>query len=176
MRTVRNPHIQLQPAVDQLRGRSLPQMIRRPLPVAPLTVRPPLPVRYPEMSVTEMRIYQMLSLLFVLIPLVAGVDKFFYSITDWDRYVPTLLTSIHIAPHPVMMAVGVLEIAIACLVAINPRIGSLAMLLMLGGIILDLLALPRQLHVVLLDCCLCVSALCLFLLASKQQMLRRSSL
>jgi hypothetical protein len=148
-------------------------MLRPPLPEQPLLVRPPLPVRREQMSITELRIYQILRLMFVLIPLVAGVDKFYYAITDWDRYVPTLLTSMHIEAHPIMVFAGLIEIAVALLVAFKPRVGALAMIGMLGGIMLDLLAIPRQLHIILLNCCLCVSSLCLFLLASKQEMLQR---
>jgi hypothetical protein len=142
----------------------------------PRLVRPPLPVRREQMSVTERRIYQILHLMFFLIPLVAGADKFFYAITDWDRYVPTLLTSMHIEAHPIMVAAGVIEIAVALLIAVKPRVGALVMIGLLGGIMLDLIAIPRQLHIILLDCCLCVSSLCLFLLASKDEMLRQMDL
>ncbi len=172
MQTLRPGRIQTvtQPATR----RSLPLMLRPPMPVdSPIILRPPLPVRKEQMTVTEVRVYQMLRIMFVLIPLVAGSDKFFYSITDWDRYIPSLLTSIHIPAHPVMIAAGIFEIGIAILVAVKPRVGAIAILVMLGGIILDLLAIPRQLHIILLDLCLCVFSLCLFLLASKQEMLRR---
>jgi hypothetical protein len=148
-------------------------MLRPPLPEQPLLVRPPLPVRREQMSVTELRIYQILRLMFVLIPLVSGIDKFFYAITDWDRFVPTLLTSMHIEAHPIMVTAGLIEIAVALFIAVKPRVGALLMMAMFGGIMLDLIAIPRQLHIILLDCCLCVSSLCLFLLASKDEMLRR---
>ncbi len=153
--------------------RSLPHMLRPPLPEQPLLIRPPLPARREQMSVTEMRIYQILRLMFVLIPLVAGTDKFFYAITDWDRFVPTVLTSMHIEAHSIMVAAGLIEIGVALLIAVKPRVGALVMIAMLGGTMLDLLAIPRQLHIILLDCCLCVSSLCLFLLACKAEMLRR---
>jgi hypothetical protein len=163
----------MQSVIQPPTRRSLPHVLRPPLTKQPLLVRPPLPVRREQMTVTELRIYQMLRLMFVLIPLVAGADKFFYSITDWDRYVPTLLTSMHIDAHTLMIFAGSIEIVVALLIAIKPRIGALAMIGMLAGIMLDLLAIPRQLHIILLDCCLCVSSLCLFLLASKHEMLRR---
>ncbi len=137
----------------------------------PTVFQPIAPYKLEQFSITELRIYQLLRAMYVLVPLVAGVDKFFYSITDWDRYVPTAITSMHIPSHEIMVAVGVVEVIIACIVAINPRVGALAVMVMLSGIIADLFALPRQLPIALLDACLCVGALCLFLLASRKAML-----
>ncbi len=126
------------------------------------------------MTITELRIAYILSCLFVLIPLIAGIDKFFHVITDWDQYVsPVVIDLTHIPAHTIMLLAGPVEILVGLTVAFNARIGSLALIAMLLGIVADLLTMPKQLHLVSLDLSLAICACCLYMLSDKAKDLER---
>ena len=101
----------------------------------------------------------------VSVPLLAGIDKYFNFITDWERYVsPALRPFIPMSPKTVMHCAGVAEIAVGLTVAAKPRAGSLLLSLMLGGIILNLLTMKKEKHIASLDACLACFALVFALL------------
>jgi hypothetical protein len=103
--------------------------------------------------------------IFTLVPLVAGIDKFFNFLTTWEKYAsPFFMQFIPLSAHQVMLLSGPIEIAIGLLVAIKPRLGALAVAAMLFGIMVNLLTMPDQLHLALLDCSLGVLALALFVM------------
>ena len=55
--------------------------------------------------------YQILRLGFTVAPIVAGLDKFFHLLVNWDQYLPgtvNALTGGH--GHQLMLVVGVIEI------------------------------------------------------------------
>src|SRR5262245_27851660 len=52
-----------------------------------------------------------LRLVYGVIPIVAGLDKFFNLLTDWQQYLGPLLRNGPLAPATVMHIVGVIEIA-----------------------------------------------------------------
>src|SRR5438046_8695133 len=55
--------------------------------------------------------YRILHFGFTVAPILAGLDKFFHLLVNWDQYLPGVVTRIsHIPPHTVMRAVGVNEI------------------------------------------------------------------
>jgi uncharacterized membrane protein YphA (DoxX/SURF4 family) len=57
------------------------------------------------------QIYIPLRLTYGLVPLVAGVDKFFNLLTDWSKYLPADAASIlPISPATFMYLVGIIEI------------------------------------------------------------------
>ncbi len=67
--------------------------------------------------------YQILHLAFVVAPIVAGVDKFFHLLVNWDLYLAPLVNRIlggH--GHAFMLVVGVIEIVAGFGVAFRPRI------------------------------------------------------
>src|SRR6187551_3730456 len=67
--------------------------------------------------------YQILRLGFTVAPILAGLDKFFHLLVNWDQYLPPVvnnLTGGH--GHQLMLAVGVIEIVAGVGVAIKPRI------------------------------------------------------
>jgi hypothetical protein len=72
--------------------------------------------------------YQAWSILyvsFIVGPLVAGLDKFFSRLGDWGQYVaPRLAHLVHGRVEPAVQAAGVIEIAVALVVAVSPRIGG----------------------------------------------------
>src|SRR5437868_6119204 len=73
---------------------------------------------------------------FVALPILAGLDKFFHLLGNWDRYLAPLVTQIlPVTAHTFMLMVGVIEIAAGVLVALYPRIGAYVVALWLWGII-----------------------------------------
>jgi hypothetical protein len=83
--------------------------------------------------------YQTLHFGYVLLPLIAGIDKFTEYLADWDKYLaPVVSKSLGVAAHSCMMAVGVIEIVASLLVAFFPRIGAYVVAGWLAGIILNL--------------------------------------
>jgi hypothetical protein len=99
---------------------------------------------------------------FIALPILAGLDKFFHVLVDWDRYLAPLVAQIlHVSAHPFMLAVGVIEIAAGILVALYPRIGAYVVALWLWGIIVNLLLIPGYYDVALRDFGLSLGALAL---------------
>src|SRR3954470_21871865 len=69
--------------------------------------------------------YQILHLAFVVAPVVAGLDKFFHILVNWDMYLaPAIANLSPIGGHGLMLVIGVIEMAAGILVAIKPRIGA----------------------------------------------------
>ena len=57
-------------------------------------------------------IYVPLRLIYGLVPVVAGLDKFLNLLTDWGRYLPPFLSQVlPVSPTTFLHAVGVIEIA-----------------------------------------------------------------
>jgi uncharacterized membrane protein YphA (DoxX/SURF4 family) len=71
-------------------------------------------------------IYVPLRLVYGLVPIVAGADKFFNLLTDWSKYLPGAVAQrLPVSPAQFMMAVGVIEIVAGLLVlALLPRLGA----------------------------------------------------
>jgi hypothetical protein len=69
--------------------------------------------------------FRILHVGFVVAPILAGLDKFFEVLVDWDRYLAPVVTDVlPVSGQSVMLAVGVIEIAAGVLVALRPRIGG----------------------------------------------------
>lgn len=106
--------------------------------------------------------YQLLHVAFVVAPIVAGLDKFFHLLVNWDQYLAPFVTRLlggH--GHTFMLVVGVVEIAAGLLVAFKPRIGGYVVALWLLGIVLNLLLIPGYFDVALRDFGLSLGALAL---------------
>lgn len=112
--------------------------------------------------------YSLLYLGFITAPLVAGVDKFFHYLVDWNIYVsPTLAGLVGGRVTALMNAVGLVEIAAGLLVAIKPRIGGLVVAFWLWGIIANLVLVPGYYDIALRDFGLSLGALALSRLAAE---------
>jgi len=110
--------------------------------------------------------FRVAHIIMVAVPLLAGIDKYFNFITDWERYVsPTLRPFIPMSLKTTMHCAGVVEIAIGLTAAARPRVGSVSLAVMLGGIILNLLTMKKQLHIASLDACLACFAVVFALLS-----------
>src|ERR1044071_4388083 len=84
--------------------------------------------------------YQLLRVAFVVAPIVAGIDKFFHVLTNWDMYLaPSIARLSPIGGHGLMLVVGVIEIVAGLLVAVKPKIGAYIVAAWLVGIIINLL-------------------------------------
>jgi len=106
--------------------------------------------------------FVMLRTLFVVAPVLFGLDKFFNLLTYWPSYLAPVATQVvPLSPQAFMYVVGVVEIVAGLLVAWRPRWGSLVVALWLAGIIVNLLVLGHFYDVALRDFGLLVGALAL---------------
>ena len=106
--------------------------------------------------------YQILHLAYTVAPLVAGLDKFFHWLVNWDQYLaPTVARMLPVSGHTFMLAVGVIEMVAGLLVAFTPRIGAWVVAAWLFGIIINLLILPGYFDVALRDFGLALGAIAL---------------
>jgi hypothetical protein len=84
--------------------------------------------------------FRILQVAFVLAPIIAGLDKFFGFLVNWDQYLsPTIAGMLPVAPHTFMLAVGVVEILAGLIVAAKPYFGGYLVTLWLWAIIANLL-------------------------------------
>jgi len=109
--------------------------------------------------------YQAFAVLYVgfmVLPIVAGLDKFFHVLVNWDLYLsPRIAEILPMSSHQFMLLVGVIEIVAGVCVALQPRIGAYVVMLWLWGIILNLLLVPGFYDVALRDFGLSLGALAL---------------
>src|SRR5436305_968253 len=84
--------------------------------------------------------YQILHWGFVAAPIIAGLDKFFHLLVNWDQYLaPIVARVLGGNGHAFMLAAGVIEIVAGLVVAFKPRIGGYVVAVWLLGIIINLL-------------------------------------
>lgn len=106
--------------------------------------------------------YEVLHIGFAVLPIVAGVDKFFHFLANWDMYLAPFVTrTLHIEAHPFMLIVGVIEVLAGILVACWPRLGGYVVMLWLWGIIVNLFMFPGFFDIALRDFGLSLGALAL---------------
>ena len=91
-------------------------------------------------------VYQAYKLLhdgFTIAPIVAGLDKFFDVLVNWDAYLAPVANRVLAGHgHAFMLVVGVIEIVAGIGVALRPRIFSYVVAAWLLGIIVNLLLIP----------------------------------
>ena len=110
--------------------------------------------------------FRLLYVGFVVAPILAGLDKFFDVLVDWDKYLAPVVTDVlPVSGHTVMLAVGVVEIAAGVLVALRPRIGGYVVAVWLWAIIINLLVAGDHFDIALRDFGLSLGALALAKLA-----------
>ena len=121
----------------------------------------PVAARLPA-SRTAYQAYLILYAGFIALPMLAGLDKYFHLLVNWDQYLAPLVTQIlPVSTHTFMLAVGVIEIAAGILVAFRPQIGAYVVVLWLWSIIVNLLLVPGFYDVALRDFGLSLGALAL---------------
>jgi len=106
--------------------------------------------------------YVLLKTAFVLLPIVAGLDKFFEFFVIWGMYLVPYFGSLSSA---VMLTVGVVEIILGLGVMIKPKLFANLVGFWLLLIILNLIALGGYYDIAFRDFCLCLSSFALGKLA-----------
>lgn len=123
--------------------------------------------------------YWALRIVLGVAAVLAGLDKFFNLLTNWEQYLSPLVSQVlHISAPGFMHIVGVIEMAVGLgILAGFTELFGYIMSLWLLGIIVNLLVLGRFYDVALRDLGLSVSAFCLAQLsASTAGVLSRTNL
>lgn len=106
---------------------------------------------------------------FVLLPIIAGFDKFADVLANWSGYLaPIVAERLPLRPETVMRIVGVVEIAAGLLVAIRPRLGAYVVAGWLAAVIANLFILGHYWDVALRDFGLLLGALALARLSPRR--------
>ena len=106
--------------------------------------------------------YQILRTGFTVAPIVAGLDKFFHLLVNWDQYLPAFINNLTGGHgHELMLAVGVIEIVAGLGVAFKPRLFAYVVSAWLLLIVANLLMIPGYFDVALRDFGLSLGALAL---------------
>lgn len=99
---------------------------------------------------------------FTVAPILAGLDKFFHWLVDWDKYVAAGIADLVGGnAHSFMLVVGVIEVVAGIGVALRPRIFAYVVSAWLLGIIANLLMIPGYYDIALRDLGLAIGALAL---------------
>jgi len=103
--------------------------------------------------------FNLLKFTFVVVPIVAGADKFTNLLTDWEQYLnPTLADMLPFSGSAFMMIVGVIEIAAGIIVLKKSEIGGYIVAAWLTLIALTLLAGFNYVDVAVRDLVMAISA------------------
>src|SRR5436853_7926257 len=106
--------------------------------------------------------YRILQFGFTVAPILAGLDKFFHLLVNWDQYLPGVVANVSpIQPHTLMLVVGVIEIVAGIGVWLKPRIFAYIVAAWLAVIIINLLLIPGYFDLALRDFGLFLAALAL---------------
>lgn len=112
---------------------------------------------------THRAAYQAFKILhagFVVLPILAGLDKFFELLAPWNLYLSPLVSDV--VPAGTFMAlVGIVEIGVGLLVLARPMIGGYVVAAWLWAIVLNLLTIPGHYDIALRDFGLSLGALAL---------------
>lgn len=113
------------------------------------------------------RVVQILKLTYGIVPIVAGVDKFFHVLTNWDQYLaPFIANLLPFSPHTFMLIVGVIEIIAGIIVLAKPKLGGLIVSLWLLAIAFNLLLSGQYFDIAVRDITMAIGAFCLFTLTN----------
>lgn len=106
--------------------------------------------------------FQILRFGFTVAPILAGFDKFFHLLVDWDKYLSPIANNVlggH--GHQFMCVVGFIEIVAGVGVFLKPRFFAYVVSLWLLLIIINLLTIPGYYDIALRDLGLALGALAL---------------
>ncbi len=121
-----------------------------------------------DLSNPTYQAYQILHVGFVVAPIIAGLDKFFHFLVNWDQYLPAFVNNLvggH--GHQLMLAAGVIEIIAGLGVAFKPKIFAYVVAAWLLMIVVNLLLIPGYFDIALRDFGLALGALALARLSHK---------
>jgi len=119
-----------------------------------------------EHSRPDWQAYQILHVGFTVAPILAGLDKFFHLLCNWDQYLAPWIARLSPIPgHSLMLVAGVIEIVAGVLVAFKPKIAAPIVGVWLCLIIVNLVSMGSYLDVALRDLGLALGAFALWRLA-----------
>lgn len=106
--------------------------------------------------------FRILQIGFVVAPIVAGLDKFFHILVNWEKYLPSTVNNmLGGRGHQFMMVVGVIEVVAGLGVAFKPKIFAYVVSAWLLLIVINLLMIPGYFDIALRDFGLALAALAL---------------
>jgi len=112
-----------------------------------------------ELKQSLIPVYNLMKYTFVLVPIVAGADKFTNLLTNWEQYLnPGILGMLPFSGSVFMMIVGIIEIIAGIIVLKKPEIGGLIVAAWLALIALTLIAGFNYLDVAVRDLVMAISA------------------
>ncbi len=115
---------------------------------------------------TDKVAYKLLYIIFIIAPIIAGTDKFFDKLVDWDMYLaPSIAKLMPFDPMMFMRIAGAIEVIAGIIVAIIPRVGAFIVSAWLLLITANLLLIPGYFDVALRDFGLAFAAFALGLLS-----------
>ncbi len=105
------------------------------------------------------KIQNLLKAVFIIVPIVAGLDKFFNILAQWDTYLaPATLEMLPFSGETFMKIVGIIEIVAGIIVAIRTQIGAYIVSLWLLLIALSLIFTWHHPDVAVRDIVMAISA------------------
>lgn len=115
------------------------------------------------------KIQNLLKAVFIIVPIVAGLDKFFNILVEWDTYLaPATLDMLPFSGATFMKIVGVIEIIAGIIVAIRTQIGAYIVSIWLLLIALSLIFTWHHPDVAVRDIVMAISAYILARLSTSQ--------
>jgi len=106
--------------------------------------------------------FNLLKFTFVIVPIVAGLDKFTNLLTDWTQYInPAFLEMLPFSGSTFMMIVGIIEIIAGLIVLIKTELGGYIVAAWLTLIALTLLVGFNFVDVAVRDLVMAISAFCM---------------
>jgi uncharacterized membrane protein YphA (DoxX/SURF4 family) len=134
----------------------------------PRPIEPPELVPAPAPVAPARAAFRILHVAFAVLPLVAGIDKFFNVLGRWPDYLaPDIPDLLGVSPQAIMHAVGVLEMLAGIMVVFKPRAGGWLVAVWLWAIVANLLILRGHYDVALRDLALSLGAVALARLAPR---------
>ncbi len=111
------------------------------------------------MNSNTILVRNILKYTFVLVPIVAGLDKFLNILTTWSDYVSDgMAAMLPFVPSTFMMIVGVIEIVAGILVLVKTKIGAYVVSAWLAAIALSLLFSWSYMDVAVRDLVMAIAA------------------
>lgn len=112
--------------------------------------------------------YRLLQIVFIVAPIVAGLDKFFYFLTNWSQYLsPLARKMLQGNDYTIMVIVGIIEVVAGLGMIFKPKIFAYIVAAWLLLIIINLLDAGRFYDIALRDLGLLLAALALGRLSHK---------
>jgi len=103
--------------------------------------------------------FNLLKFTFVIVPIVAGADKFTNLLTDWTQYVnPAIANILPFSAATFMIFVGIVEIVAGILVLKKPEIGGYVVAAWLTVVALTLLSDFKYVDVAVRDLVMAIAA------------------